>query len=248
MAIEINHTNLDTSQNILNMSAIILVLGSVMVVNYKLLASVRKETVGSNGKVFQRIIKNYAIIQVFWCPSLITAKTVLQMLGTYYGDLINPCVFRYGNDILIFCYILWRYYVGLNSLILAIGRYAFVVHDVRMLKFGVEKMGKILISLSFTIPLLMAILAESVKMFKNKALVPDINFYDLSCSLSDNNNLSSNITEEMYSSPLYKAVHSVLPSWTTNCLYVIHGILSALIFCNILEGILYVNCARFVFR
>ena len=84
------------------MSVIILVLGSTMVVNYKLFASVRKETIGSNGNVFQRIIKNYAIIQLFGWPSIVTAQVILQILFRYYGDMINPCVFGYGNDILMF--------------------------------------------------------------------------------------------------------------------------------------------------
>ena len=123
MSIETHNSNLDPSLMILYRSVFILVLVGGLIVNYKLFDSIKKETVGSKGKVFQMIIKHYAIIQSISWPCIGLTMMLLVILTRNFGEFVNPCVVVYGTSIVHFWYFLLRYYVGLTSLILATGRY-----------------------------------------------------------------------------------------------------------------------------
>ena len=174
---------------------------------------------------------------------------LMAILQTY-GNILNPCIYAYGADLLIFCYILLRAYVSLNSFVIAFGRYVFVVHDNQVLEFGVEKLGKILIWSSFMVPFLGTILSLAVLTLNYNGWLLEIREYENFCSMSEEiqDIIFPGETTELYKSPIYKFVHSKLPSWATESLYIFVAVTSIILFSNISEGIIYIRSAVFVYR
>ena len=228
----------------------LILLFTGVIINYKLYCMIKKETPGEKGKVLQRIMKNYAIVQAFGWTSVWLPFIVLMVSIDHYGTLFHPCIYVYGTNILIFFYGFLRAYIGLNSMIIAFGRYAFVVHDQKVLKYGVEKLGKILICASFIIPLLISLLGESVITLKYNGWLSKIGEYEHSCSSPAVNGtfMKSEEIGKLYKSPIYKIVHSLLPSWATQGLYLLFVVTVTILYSNITEGIIYVKSAVFIFR
>ena len=230
--------------------SLVMVFG--VIINKKLFKNVKEESTGERGKVFQKIMKNYAIIQSIGWPSIWAWLLGLGILLQNFGPTIPACVYANGLHIGIFSYIWLRTYVGLNSLILALGRYIFVVHDRHVLHWGVETVAKVLIRGSFIIPLLMALLSDSVLTLEYNGWLAQIQEYETECYSAEDHvhdsNLVNRTTNNLFKSPLYTIFHSLFPSWFTSGLYVLNIVLVVILFSNISEGIIYVNCAVFVFR
>ena len=224
-----------------------------VLVNYKPYDSVTKEKHGDSSKAFQWIIRVCALARAIGYPALVIALNISVEIVGAYGDLLNPCIVINIVHVLVFCFAYLRAYVGLNSLILAFGRYAFVIHHGRIFKFGKRKFGKLLKGLSFIIPLFSTLLALSV------ATVPydrwtgaltvlthrwfsTIKASDRSCSFSDNDQFEPNI----YISPIYSLADSWLSSSAMNCMYVVFVVTSVILYSNITEGIVYIKSAIFV--
>jgi hypothetical protein len=221
-----------------------------VLINYKLFRNTAKETFGEKGKVLQRIMKNYAIIQAIGWPTLGFPSMVLLSVLRRYGNRINPCIYVYGFNIIVFFYGFLRLYAALNSLIIAFGRYAFVIHDNKVLHFGVDKMRRILILSSFIIPFMMSIWFQCVVTLNYNGYLSEIGEYEPSCYSSVNNdkvNVSKE-RDEVYKFPLYKLTYSILPPWAMNGLYVSFIVVCTILFSNIIEGIIYIKSAIFVFR
>ena len=227
-------------------STLFLVIG--FMVNYKLFDNVRKETHGDSGKVLQWIVKTYALIQAICVPCVFLAWIIFLKIVRAYDGLLNPCIIMYTSHILIIAHLYLRLYLSLNSLILATGRYAFVVQHERVLRFGQIKLGKILVWSSFIIPLVTSLLALSVVSVEYNGWFGELKKYDRLCSVTHIDHLISNTTDERYRSPIFNLAHSILPSSAMYCMYVVLGVTSFILYSNVTEGIVYVRSAIFVIR
>ena len=230
-----------------------LVIAVGMVINYKLYRNVMKENPGERGKVFQQMMKNYTRIQVFgWTFIWIWMTTILSIMSLNYDFMISPCMVVNGFHLGMFSYFIVRFYVGFNSLILAVGRYIFVVHDEKVLSWGVEKVSRVLIISSILIPFLMALLANSVVTLQYTGWLAPVHDYEEKCANLTNGVLSHDMTKtqgiDYYRSPFYDFVHLYFPSWMSDGLYLLFLVSVAALFSNITEGVIYIKCALFVFR
>ena len=248
MTIEQTNSNVDAVSLMVFRGTLALILIIGVMINHKLFNNVRKEIHKDKGKVLQRIMKNYAIIQAIGWPCISLGFIALMVVLHTYGGHLNPCIYVYGAHILIFSYLLLRFYIGLNTLIIAFGRYLFVVHDDQVLKFGLKKVAKILIYSSFIIPLLMSLLAVSVTTYEYNGWLAEIHVHEMACSLTDVDKLKTNETSLSYQSPIYTLVHSSLPSSVTYCLYILYVVFASILYLNVTEGFIYVKCFVFVFR
>ena len=219
-----------------------------VIVNYKLFNNVRKEKHGDSGKALQYIVKTYALAQTICCPTLFIAYAICIHVVELYGGFFNPCSIMYTIHILNFLSTYYRFYVGLNSLILAFGRYLFVIHDRPTLYFGQKKLGGILIRSSFIIPLFMNVLASSCIPMEYKGWLAIIGPYDRLCSLTDNDTLTSNTTDVVYKSPVYHLVRFILPISATYYIRAVFYVTAFILYSNVTEGIIYLRCAIFVNR
>ena len=218
-------------------------------VNKKLYITIKNQILGERGKVFQQIMKSYAVIQAFGWPFITFWMFGTGILLQNFGELFSACVYVNLVHIGIFAYMFLRGYVGFNSLVQAAGRYVFVVHDKHVMKWGVETVAKVLIRSSFIIPFLMAVLANSVVTFEYNGWMSQIQEYASSCYSNDVVCDIGNVTtKELFKSPLYNLLHTNFPTWFTSGMNLLFIVLAVTLFSNVCEGIIYAKCAIFVFR
>ena len=229
-----------------------IVLG--VIINLKLFRHVQKEKTGERGRVFQRIMKNFALFQAIGWPLVVVPATVLvhELTEKNFEDTFSACSYVYALHAFKFSYFLLRTYVGFNSLILALGRYVFVAHDNHVLRLGVERVARALISMSMIIPFIMTIWTDSVLTFEYKGWLSHIREFEISCFMSAKDDIKFNGSDTEYHnsfrSPIYTITHSIFPEWVSNGSYILFIVVSALLQSNICEGIIYIKLAIFVFR
>ena len=242
--------NSATSLEVVVLAVVFLVLSIVGVsINYKLFDNIRKETHQEQGKVIQRIMKTYAIVQAVGWPCVIWTHLVLMMDHASYGFL-HPCIYVYTNHVLIYFASLLRCYVGFNSLIVAIGRYSFIVYGEQVSTFGFEKMRKILICSSFIVPFVLSLLIQGTTT-REYNILPNgrlLQSYEHSCYFPNLPNLNATLSHESYKSPIYFFTHSFAPSSVIYGMKVFCLASLSIILSNIIEGILYLHSYIFVIR
>ena len=160
-----------------------------VMINKKLFKLVRNDKPGERGKVFQQILASYAVIQSIGWPFILVWMIGIGILLQIYGKTIRACFYVNCVHIGVFSYIVLRTYVAFNSLILAAGRYIFVVHDHHVMKWGIEVVARILIRSSFIIPMLMAVLADAVITLEYNGWLSQIQPYEASCHSQYSNKL-----------------------------------------------------------
>ena len=97
-------------------------------INSKLFRKLKNETHKEKGKVLQRVMKTYTIVQVFAWPSIIWAGIFIWADQKVYS-FIHPCLLIYVQWTVRFSFILLRIYIGFNSMVVAIWRYLCIVLD-----------------------------------------------------------------------------------------------------------------------
>ena len=118
-------------------------------------------------------------------------------------------------------------------------------------RFGLKKMGSILIWSSFVIPLLMSLLTSAVQTIEYNGTIAPLKFYELSCSypkLREFKVDTSSPCYNCYRSPIYNLAHSHLPASTINAMWIFNVFAACILYSNATEGIIYIRSAIFVFR
>ena len=87
-----------------------------IIINKKLYTTIKKQITGERGKVFQKIIKSYALIQAFGWPLIGFWMFGIGIFLQNYEKLFPACVYVNCVHIGIFAYMFLRTYVGFNSL------------------------------------------------------------------------------------------------------------------------------------
>ena len=223
-----------------------------IIINKKLYTTIKKQITGERGKVFQKIMKSYALIQAFGWPLIGFWMFGIGIFLQNYEKLFPACVYVNCVHIGIFAYMFLRTYVGFNSLVQAAGRYLFVVHDAHVMEWGIETVGIVLVECSFVIPFVMAVLSNSVVTLEYNGWLSQIQEHASSCYLKDKVDVHSDIgnetATELFKSPLNDFLHSNFPTWFTSGMYYLNIILTTTLLSNVCEGIIYAKCAIFVFR
>ena len=103
--------------------------------------------------------------------------------------------------------------------------------------------------------MLMALSLDSVITLEYNGWLSQIQPYEVSCNSQYSNKLEhpqsivgNRNMKELFKSPLYDALHSLLPTWFTSVLYWLFIALAVVLFSNVSEGLIYAKCALFVFR
>ena len=222
-------------------------------VNYKLYTKIRKEKHEEAGKILQWILKTYALLQAIncWLSWVSRELYILSVTGWNYQNFLHPCSIFIAAHLCMFTFLFFQFYFGIISLILAVGRYAFVVHSGPISRFGLKKMGSILIWSSFVIPLLMSLLTSAVQTIEYNGTIAPLKFYELSCSypkLREFKVDTSTPCYNCYRSPIYNLAHSHLPASTINAMWIFNVFAACILYSNATEGIIYIRSAIFVFR
>ena len=120
---------------------ILISIGGILV-NRKFYKNVKQETHREKGKVIQRIMMTYAIVQAVGWPSIIWINILLRIDQVVF-IIIPPCVYLFSMHAIRLLSIMLRMYVCFNSLVVAICRYLFIVWDEMISNFGLILIHKI---------------------------------------------------------------------------------------------------------
>ena len=166
-------------------------------------------------------MKTYALLQCVGWPILLIWILLLRINKTVLRFL-TPTLERHALAMLRPLFVIFRAYIGFNSLIIAICRYCFIVFDQAISSFGIGKARKVLLFGSFGIPLLLAILREAAF-----PMAPGW--------------ISLSTAENSIQSPLYYLAHSFLPDFVSYGMALLVISLVGIIFLNIGEGLIYLH-------
>ena len=214
-----------------------------VIVNKKLYSKVKKEEHQERGKVIQRIMKTYALIQCIVYPALAILGWFLYLNKTVL-TIIQPSLVRPVITLSRFTFTLFRKYIGFNSLIIAVCRYSFIFYEDQVFKFGINRIRYIFLTSSVCIPLILGFLNEATIPIEtvwycffaprvNETMIGsgDLASTSLFCT-------KSNI-DEITESPIYSLIHEYLSPSLNYAMEVTSKILVSLVFLNIIEGFIY---------
>ena len=202
---------------------------------------VRNEECREKGLVLQHIIKTYAIIQCITWPLLLFLFGVATFITTNI-PILNIIIVTFTR----FVFSLYRTYAGFNSLVVATCKYFFIVIEPMADTYDIKRARRILVSLSFVVPIVYSILNEATnirasfwdKMF---GITCNNSFFDSMNTTADANyacDIKTNITMQ---SPLYKIVNFYCSSQLISVMNAICVIIFIVIRSNVIEGLIYVH-------
>ena len=212
-------------------------------INKKFYNNVKKEDHQERGKVIQRIMKTYSLVQCFVWPLVMTFSWTLHLIKIVLYNTVSPILIRHCITTLRFLFTIFRIYIGFNSLIIALCRYSFIVYETQVYKLGFKRIRYLYLSCSIAIPLLVGFLNEvSVPIETPWAclFMPEDDQ-----TLEDHDNLGLFCTQDTYAnvtqSPLYEVLHRHIPQVVINGIHLLCQILILIIYSNVLEGLMYLH-------
>ena len=229
--------NLSTS-NVFAMISFAIIILTGAGVNIRLFKNVKNETHREKGKVIQQVMKTYAMVQIIAWPCIMLAIILFRINRLLYG-LFHPCLVTYVLMGMRFLFNIVRIYIGLNSIVVAVCRYLFIVCDEKISNFGIQRFKRIIIGASFWVPVLLGILRE--------ATVPWVHTFDIenqSCSLPKAHPFNEDFSETTTQSPIYTLTHNYVSSSVIYGIRLILYTLILTILSNTVEGILYLLTFR----
>ena len=107
-------------------------------------------------------MQTYALVQCIGWPFMTAIAWLLYMNKTGF-TFVQPILIRYVIIFMRLLFTAFRVYVGFNSLIVAMCRYSFIVHENHVFKIGIERMRYIFLSGSIVFPIFIAILNDATQ-------------------------------------------------------------------------------------
>ena len=218
--------------------SIFVLIPLIISVNKTLYKNLTHEQRQEKGKVIQRILKTYALMQCTGWPCVLASFVILRMstpvLTIHHSDLARYLVAGYR-----FFTAMLRDYVQFNSLIIAICRYTLIVYDTVLAEIRMEKIRRFYIICSVMVPLITTIMYETT-------VATEPFFISLFYGRNEAENYSSSplrsnstIAEIEYSSPIFVICRDKLPIDLRNGMLYFQNFLVAIIYSNIPEAFIY---------
>ena len=214
-----------------------------ILINRKLYRNIKNEEHLEKGKLVQRIMKTFSLLQCFTWPLFTIFLGVFSTCNSVFEISEDPlaasfvCAFR-------FAYNLNRDYVSFNSLIIAIYRYILVVYERQAEKFGIQRLRTLFIRLCFGVPIFSILLYEAVQ--PTERVWFSLFYNDTIDIYAKRNNSFQN--EDPYESQMYLAFNRYLPTALMDGMKVLDEIIMVILYANIIEGLLYTHLFIIVFR
>ena len=219
-----------------------------VILNKKLYKYVKDEEHKEKGKIVQRILKTFALVQCIGWPVIMTFGFLLKLNS----ELLDVIPMRFVHYSIIFLRALYttiNSYIGFNSLIIAITRYVFTVHNSIVQKIGIQKLRSIFISSSIMVPMVLAYLNESiipVEEVWSSIFIPNYAYSVERASekLSiDNSTTISAITRPLLAFPDHYSL-----DYLKCVLQVIWFFMLVITYSNLVEGFLYLRVYIYYYR
>ena len=213
----------------------VFVIPSVILVNKKLYLNIKNEEHLERGKVIQYLVKTYALVQCVGWPFMILTYGSFRLTSHFFVELpLRALVHSFR-----FLFTIFRDYVQFHSLIIAISRYAFIVHDSSAARFGINRLRKIFIVSSFAIPLLSSVFYELTHPIERTYLYW---FYgekwtEISQNITENQNAEQS-GDELESS-FFVLFRTFFSSSVINAISAVENVIFSIIYSNLVEGCIY---------
>ena len=226
---------------------------SGMTIGRKLYNNVRKEDHQERGKVIQRIMKTYSMVQCVGWPIVMIAAWILYVNNNVF-TFIQPFMVRYAIITLRFLYTMFRVYIGFNSLIISMCRYTFIVYENFVCKIGIRRMKYIFLCSSVVLPILIAFFNEATHPIEIAwicVFMPQDNLKNPQCNDGNDSHgifCAKNIMEDITESPIYNVLHEHLSSPFSYGLQMFTKALLIATTSNILEGFMYLHTFIYIRR
>ena len=155
---------------------------------------------------------------------------------------MNPLDIIYTVFVAKFLFVVFRLHIAFNSCIIAVSRYIFIVYDVNVSDFGIEKVRRILILASIVVPLVLSILSEGATPTNFRTMSGQrVNEYIGYCPIPVSYHFKNNQTDGILQSPIYTFAHNYIPSSVVFAIQLFCTVSLALIGSNIMEGVMYLH-------
>ena len=136
-------------------------------------------------------------------------------------------------------------YIGFNSLIIAMTRYFFIVHEKHAERIGIKRLRPIFLTLSIGVPMITSVINESINPVEevwSSIFIPNY-IYSKETDGMSNSTIVTAIT-----TPLFHIPDKYIPSFAKYGIQVFWLVMVVSIFSNIVEGILYLHIYIYYFR
>ena len=213
-----------------------------LIIGRKLYLDIKQEEFHEKGKVLQRMMKTYIVVQCLAWPLTWSLMAVVSIIATTTQLTSKNSALEALVRVLIsisrFLYILILSYAGFNSLIVAICRYIFIVVVKHNDSFTIKKIRTWVISASIVIPVMVTALHEATIPL-NKHMVEEILGYMVA---PENPSYPiQNITIIVHQSPIFTIFDEYFPPTIKFAFHIAGTAMKLAIFSNVLEGCIYLH-------
>ena len=220
-----------------------------IIINRKLYNNIKNEQHQEKGKVIQRIMETYALVQWFMHPALTIVAWILYVNKNAL-NIIKPFVAGYIIITTRFLYVWFRVYIGFNSLIIAVCRYCFIVNESLVSWIGIERTRYIFLTTSVAVPALLAFSNESlcpIEVAWICMFMPDHNETE---QIKESNDIfcAKDVLMDVPDPPLFNILHDHLSPSMIFGLQICHKIALFFATSNLIEGILYTHTFLYIRR
>ena len=223
---------------------IFVVLTSGVLINVTFLRNIMREERKERGQILQRHMINLSISQIVFWPTLFLSMWMIK-IDQSITHLLDPCVYHNFGTAMLWSFSVFRLYIGMHSLIVAICRVSFIVYDQVILEFGIEKFKKVILFSSALLPIIIVLLAQGTIPIPNHDRT--LSNMDIRCieSLRISNFSKPTLHRQ---TQLHMLVQKYLPSRLITCVKVFCYAVVLICISNILEGFIYWHTWSFIKR
>ena len=211
-------------------------------VNRKVYHNLKNERHRENGKVIQRILKTYSIVQC----------TLPMLIYPLFLPMLNNEILEYLDPVLKYCFVqlhrclltTYLYYILSNSLIIALARYLFIVFDTTANRFGTLNIQRFFIGLGFGIPIVLGPIHYSVIPFHTIDNFMEVAKHNLRNYTTSSDENITGCMETMFDtleSPLYCFTEKYFQSNLISAIRIVLASVTAIIASNFPEGFIYIH-------
>ena len=226
---------------------IFLLIPLIISVNKTLYKNLTHEQRQEKGKVIQRILKTYALMQCTGWPCVLASFVILRMstpvLTIHHSDLVRYLVAGYR-----FFTAMLRDYVQFNSLIIAICRYTFIVYNTGLATIRMEKIRRFYIICSGIIPLITTVMYETTVATEPFFISMFYGRNEAHKYSSSGLQMNSSYLQIEYSSPIFVICRDNFPIELKNAMLYLQNILVVMIYSNVPEAFIYIHIFVFYKR
>ena len=218
-----------------------------IIIGIKLYQNVKQEERKEKGKVLQRIMKTYVVIQCVAWPLILTLMTVVTIVAKTTSLTANnsalETLLRSFISTYRFLYILTLSYVGFNSLIIAICRYTFIVLVQHDDTFTIKRIRKWVLASSLIIPVLLAVLHEATIPMHSRwvDILGQMVTPDNDTAVMIDSPVQSRSIISVHQSPIFNLFDYYVPIPIKSGIGIACNMMKIAIFSNLLEGCIYTH-------